>query len=90
MMTQPQIETAVRQFVVDKFMFGQGADKLANDTSFLESGLIDSTGVLELVMFLEEKFRVKVADEEMLPENLDSVSAIAGFVTRKLSSRTAA
>ena len=90
MMTQPQIESAVRQFVVDKFMFGEGADKLSNDTSFLESGLIDSTGVLELVMFLEEKFRVKVADEEMLPENLDSVTAIAAFVTRKLGARSAA
>ena len=90
MMTQPQIESAVRQFVVDKFMFGEGADKLSNDTSFLESGLIDSTGVLELVMFLEEKFRVKVADDEMLPENLDSVSAIAAFVSRKLAARSAA
>ena len=90
MMTQAQIESAVRQFVVDKFMFGEGADKLSNETSFLETGLIDSTGVLELVMFLEEKFRVKVADDEMLPENLDSVKAVAAFVVRKLGTRTAA
>ena len=89
-MTQAQIETAVRDFVSEKFMFGQGGDKLASDTSFLESGLIDSTGVLELVMFLEDKYRVKVADEEMLPENLDSVRAIAGYVTRKLAARSAA
>jgi acyl carrier protein len=89
-MTQAQIESAVKQFVADKFMFGQGGDKLANDTSFLETGLIDSTGVLELVMFLEEKFRVKVADEEMLPENLDSVRAIAAYVSRKLAARSAA
>jgi acyl carrier protein len=89
-MTQAQIESAVKQFVVDKFMFGQGGDKLSGDTSFLESGLIDSTGVLELVMFLEEKFGVKVADEEMLPENLDSIRSIAAYVTRKLASRNAA
>ena len=89
-MTQAQIETAVRDFVSEKFMFGQGGDKLASDTSFLEGGLIDSTGVLELVMFLEEKYRVKVADEEMLPENLDSVRAIASYVTRKLAARSAA
>lgn len=89
-MTQAQIESAVRQFVVDKLMFGQGAEKLANDTSFLESGLIDSTGVLELVMFLEQSFKVKVADEEMLPENLDSVRAIAAYVVRKQGARTAA
>ena len=90
MMTQPQIESDVRQFVVDKFMFGEGADKLSNDTSFLETGLIDSTGVLELVMFLEEKFGVKVADDEMLPENLDSLKAIGAFVSGKLAARSAA
>jgi acyl carrier protein len=89
-MTQAQIESAVRNFVADKFMFGQGADKLSADTSFLESGLIDSTGVLELVMFIEDNYRVKVSDDEMLPENLDSIRAIAAFVTRKLASRSAA
>ena len=89
-MTQAQIETAVRQFVAEKFMFGQGGDKLSSETSFLETGLIDSTGVLELVMFIEDKYRVKVGDEEMLPENLDSIRAIAAYVTRKLAARTAA
>ena len=82
-MNQAQIEAQVREFVVEKFMFGQGAETLANDTSFLASGLIDSTGVLELVMFLEDRFGVTVANEEMLPENLDSVSAIATYVRRK-------
>ena len=89
-MTQPQIESAVREFVAEKFMFGQGADTLSSETSFLESGLIDSTGVLELVMFIEDNYRVKVADDEMLPENLDSVRAIAAYVMRKLSARSAA
>ena len=89
-MTQEQIEAAVKQFVVDKFMFGQGGDKLSRDASFLEGGMIDSTGVLELIMFLEEKFRVKVGDDEMLPENLDSIRAIGAFVSRKTGARTAA
>jgi len=82
-MTRAQIEAQIRPFVVERFMFGQGADTLANDASFLESGLIDSTGVLELIMFLEDRFGIRVADEEMLPENLDTVSAIATYVRRK-------
>ena len=89
-MTQDQIETAVKQFVVDKFMFGQGGETLSRDGSFLESGMIDSTGVLELVMFLEEKFGVKVGDEEMLPENLDSIQLIGAYVVRKMAARSAA
>ena len=89
-MTQAQIESAVRNFVAEKFLFGQGTDTLAADTSFLESGLIDSTGVLELVMFIEDNYRVKVSDEEMVPENLDSVRAIASYVLRKLQARSAA
>jgi acyl carrier protein len=82
-MTQTQIESAVRQFVAEKFMFGQGAEKLTDDTSFLELGVIDSTGVLELVMFLEQKFAIKVGDEEIVPDNLDSVRKIGAYVVRK-------
>ena len=76
----------IRQFVTETFF----VDSFGDDESFLTSGIIDSTGVLELVMFLEEKFKVKVADEEMLPENLDSVKAISAFVAHKLGTRTAA
>jgi acyl carrier protein len=82
-MTQQQIETSVQQFVAEKFMFGQGADKLTKDTSFLDLGVIDSTGVLELVMFLEQTFGIKVGDEEIVPDNLDSVRKIGEYVLRK-------
>lgn len=77
------IEAEVRQYVVDKLLFGRTEVEVGGDTSFLDSGIIDSTGVLELVAFLEEKFQVKVEDEDLIPANLDSVNAVARFVERK-------
>jgi acyl carrier protein len=72
----------VRDFVVANFLFGDGTS-LEDTTSFLESGAVDSTGILELVMFLESTYGIKVEPNEMIPENLDSVSRAADFVTRK-------
>lgn len=83
------VESQVRAYVVDHFLFGQGGDKLTSEDSFLEKGLIDSTGVLEVVMFLEERFGIKVQDEELIPDNLDSLARIAGFVERKLQQKAA-
>ncbi len=77
------IETEVRQYVSDRLLFGRTEVELKGDTSFLESGIIDSTGVLELVSFLEEQFKVKVDDEDLIPANLDSVHAIVRFVESK-------
>lgn len=77
------IESRVRAYVVDRFLFGKGSDKLGTEDSFLEKGLIDSTGILEVVMFLEEHFAIKVQDEDLVPENLDSLGRIARFVKRK-------
>jgi acyl carrier protein len=65
-------------------MFGEGAG-LEDGTSFLESGIIDSTGILELVTFLEETFEITVTDDEMIPENLGSVAGIVGYLQLKLS-----
>lgn len=75
----------VRQFVIDSFLFGKDGADLSNDDSFLEKGIIDSTGILELIEFLEERFRIAVADEDLLPENLDSLDRVADFVGRKLA-----
>ena len=58
---------------------------LKEDTSFLEEGIIDSTGILELVMFLEETYRIEIEDEELVPENMDKLRNIARFLDRKLS-----
>ncbi|RPJ08875.1 MAG: acyl carrier protein [Deltaproteobacteria bacterium] len=78
-----EIKLKVRNFVVDNFLFGN-ANGLADDTSFLEAGILDSTGVLEVVAFLEQQFGVRVDDDELTPENLDSISSIGAFVSRKL------
>lgn len=77
------IETDLRRYIVDKLLFGRTDTVVNGDTSFLESGLIDSTGVLELVAFLEEQFHIKVEDEDLIPANLDSIDALTRFVERK-------
>ena len=74
-----------RAFVIENYLFGEEG-KLGNDDSFLESGIIDSTGVLELVRFLEATFDIKVADEELIPDNLDSISKIVAYLQTKLPS----
>jgi acyl carrier protein len=72
----------VRAFIVENFMFGND-EGLSDDTSFLEEGIIDSTGVLELVDFLEETFSIKVDDEELIPENLDSIQNLVVYLSKK-------
>ena len=76
----------IREFVVESFLFGDG-ESLKEETSFMEKGIIDSTGILELVMFLEETYNIKIEDEELIPENLDNLRNIAEFLERKLSSK---
>ncbi|MFC1738375.1 acyl carrier protein [Planctomycetota bacterium] len=74
----------VREFIVENFLFGDG-EQLQDDTSFLEEGIIDSTGILELIMFLEETYGLKIEDDELIPENLDNISNITHFLERKQS-----
>ncbi len=73
----------IRDYIVENFLFGD-AEPLADDTmSLLDNGIIDSTGVMELVAFLEGDFGLNIGDEELVPENLDSVANLAAFITRK-------
>jgi len=76
------IESKIRAYIAENFLFGEAAELGVND-SFLDKGIIDSTGILEIIMFLEEQFGIKVADNEMLPENLDSIANIVRFITKK-------
>ena len=76
-------KTKIREFISENFLFGE-ANGLKDDTSFLEEGIIDSTGVLELVNFLEEEFSITVDDEELIPENLDSVNNVTAFLVGKM------
>lgn len=77
-------KSKIREFIVEKFLFGKD-DGLKDDTSFLDEGIIDSTGVLELVSFLEEEFSMSVDDEELVPENLDSINYVVAYVEKKRS-----
>ena len=75
-----------RDFINHNFRFMTGGDGLADNDSFLEKGIIDSTGVLELVQFIESKFNLRLADEDLVPENLDSIDNLVSFVERQLAS----
>lgn len=77
------IEEQIRLYIANNFLFSDDGYELAEGASFLEEGVVDSTGVLELVMFVEETFDITVEDEEIVPENLDSVSQLAAYVRRK-------
>lgn len=79
----PGIETDVREFVIDNFLFGD--EPIGDTDSFLEQGVIDSTGVLELVGFLEQRYAIVIADHELVPANLDSIERVAAFIRRKLN-----
>ena len=79
-----QYSQELRQFVSDNFLFGKTNGTVGDDDSFLEKGIIDSTGVLELVAFLEERYGIKVEDRDLVPENLDSISNLTRFLQRQL------
>lgn len=78
------VGSEIKAFIVSSFLFGQEGSGLGPDQSFLESGVIDSTGVLELVSFVEERYGISVNDRELIPENLDSLDNITRFVASKL------
>jgi acyl carrier protein len=73
----------IRNFIVDNFLFGED-NGLSDDTSFLKQGIIDSTGVMQLVSFIQDQYLLTVDDEELTPENLDSISRVSAFIERKM------
>lgn len=81
-----QTNEEIRKFVFDNFLFGQNEVALDDDDSLLDNGIIDSTGVLELVAFLENRFRITVEDTELVPENLDSVARLSRYIEQKQGS----
>ena len=80
------IAQQVRAFILNNYLFTDDESKLRDDESLMQSGAMDSTGILELIMFLEETFGIKVADDEMAPANLDSVTNVVAYVMRKQAS----
>ena len=79
------IEEQIRQYIVENFLFSGDGYPYADDVSFLNEGIIDSMNVLQLVMFVEENFKIKIADQDVIPDNFDSVSRLAAFVRSKAS-----
>jgi len=73
----------IRNFILENYLFTSDTSALGVEDSLLGRGIVDSTGMLEIIFFIEEQLGVKVKDEEMIPENLDSVSRIAAFVSSK-------
>ena len=73
----------LREYIFDNFLFTEEENALGNDDSFMEKGIIDSTGILEVITFIEEDFGITVKDEELIPENLDSINNLAAFIKRK-------
>lgn len=78
-----EVSAQIRKFMIENFLFEDNGN-LYEDTSFLENGIIDSTGVLELIAFLEKTFGISIEDQEIVPENLDSIGRVAAYVHRKL------
>ena len=72
----------IKGYIIDNFLFGD-EENLEDQTSFLDAGIVDSTGILELVDFLDNEFRIKISDDEILPENLDSINNIINFLDKK-------
>lgn len=85
-----EVESKVRKFIEDNFLFREDRTGLADSESLLDAGLIDSTGILELVAFLETEFEFRMADADIVPANLDSIKAIVGYVEGKVAKQAAA
>jgi acyl carrier protein len=83
-MIKMDIKVKIKEFLQENYIF-DSENGLDDDDSLLENGIIDSTGVLELILFLEENLQIKVNDDEILPENLDSVNNICNFAKNKIS-----
>ena len=83
-MDKTNFENEIRGFIAEELLFGEGRTIDAG-ASLLEAGIIDSTGVLELISFLEDKYKIKVSDDELVPENLDTIAGICAFLNTKLA-----
>ena len=82
-MDQRDIESDVRRFITESFPLGASGSELDGSDSLLEAGVIDSVGVLELIEFLEARYSIQIPDEDVMPENLDSIAAITRYVSSR-------
>lgn len=78
-----EVKEQIKGFIIENFLFGSEDSSLGEDDSFLESGIIDSTGILEVVGFIEDEFDIEVLDEELVPDNFDSLNKLVEYIGRK-------
>jgi len=78
-------KTSVRTFILENYLFTEDPSQLSDSTSFLQEGILDSMGILELITYIEEEFSLKILESEMIPDNLDSVANVVGFIQTKLA-----
>ena len=81
------LKADIRKYIIDNFLYGQDDNTLGDDVSFLENGIIDSTGVLELVSFVQETYGIRVQDDELIPNNFDSLRKLETFIMKKQESK---
>jgi acyl carrier protein len=79
------VRERIRSYVADSLLFSSNGYQFQDDTSFLDEGIVDSTGVIELILFVEESFGFSVEDNEIVPDNFDSVNNLAAYIQRKSS-----
>ena len=75
----------LRDYIVENFLFGDAGTEFSNEDSFMEKSILDSTGILDMITFIEETYNIKIDDDEIIPENLDSIDNIVNFVSSKLN-----
>ena len=77
------LRASLRRYVLENHLFTDDENRLKDADSFLETGILDSTGIMELILFIEEGQNLKVTDDEMVPENLDSIDNLVAYIERK-------
>lgn len=80
-----EISQSIRNFLFENYLFGYDENEFSNESSFLDFGVLDSTGILELIVFVEDEFHIEISDMEIIPENMDSVNCVSRLVYKKLN-----
>ena len=84
-MDMNEIKSEIKEYIIENFLFGDRDTLIEDDDSFMESGILDSTGILELITFIEDRYDIKLDDDEILPENLDSLNNLETFIKKKMN-----
>ena len=79
------IKQDLREYIINNFLFGDEDNSFNDDDSFMENSILDSTGILDIILFIEEKYGIKIEDNEILPENLDSLNNLEKFIKTKMN-----